>query len=436
MTRSVEKVAIIGAGPGGLAAARVFLANSNFDIVLYERSQNVGGVWYYPPNAPHKDTAMYDELETNLCKEIMQFSGFPFPETAPTFPNRTHVEDYLQAYFHTFIEPNSRVDVRQGCNVERLEKINGSWHIYAKHSLQAVDYVVVANGHFDVPYIPWHLPGLEQWISQDPMSILHSKGFESCKFSRGKNVLVVGNGSSGSDITNQVSTTANHVFHSVTDISKTNWEANTAVTAVTTISELDYAHERSVRLQDGSILTHIDYIIWATGYMYDLPFLRSYRPLILGADCDSKPARRLYNVWEQLAFTEDPTLAFSLLCKNVVPFPLAELQAAVMVKVFKGELEVPPSGGQAALSGESPSDAANSSKDYHSLITPRDIEYCRELQALLDAHDSADDPFQPVRWDERMAALRYQTGAMKQERTKLLVKNAKGFREQNQPYRL
>lgn len=69
---------------------------------------------------------MYDELETNLCKEIMQFSGFPFPETAPTFPNRTHVEDYLQAYFHTFIEPNSRVDVRLGCNVERLEKINGS----------------------------------------------------------------------------------------------------------------------------------------------------------------------------------------------------------------------------------------------------------------------------------------------------------------------
>lgn len=122
--------------------------------------------------------------------------------------------------------------------------------------------------------------------------------------------------------------------------------------------------------------------------------------------------------------------------QNVVPFPLAELQAAVMVKVFKGELEVPPSGGQAALSGESPSDAANSSKDYHSLITPRDIEYCRELQALLDAHDSGDDPFQPVRWDERMAALRYQTGAMKQERTKLLVKNAKEFREQNQPYRL
>lgn len=434
MTRNTGKVAIVGSGPAGLAAARAFLLNSDFTVFLYDRNPEVGGVWYYPPEAQRRTTAMYDELETNLCKDIMQFSGFPFDESVSTFPSRVQVQDYLEKYYQTFIEGQSRVSVKLGCNVDRVEKIDGHWLVQSGGQVQEVDFVVVANGHFDVPYVPSNILGLEQWIAHDANSVLHSKNYDSCELYRDKNVVVVGNGSSGSDIANQVSSVAKHVYHSVPDVGKTQWNENPVVTAVPVISNLDYANSKSVTFEDGKVVGDIDSIIWATGFFYDIPFLETYRDKVLGDDGSRRPTERLYNLWKQIVFTEDPTLAFSLLCKNVVPFPLAELQAAVLVKVFTGEVEVPPS--EATASAFAPSLASVAPKDFHSLITPRDIEYYRELQAILDAHGGTEDPLQPVRWDDQMAALRYETAILKQERTKKLVERAIKLRQQGKAYYL
>lgn len=82
----VKRLAIIGGGPGGLAAARVFLKNApNFEIDLFERDRTVGGLWHYG-DQKRQGSPMYDHLETNISKHIMKFSGFPFPEKVPTYP--------------------------------------------------------------------------------------------------------------------------------------------------------------------------------------------------------------------------------------------------------------------------------------------------------------------------------------------------------------
>jgi cation diffusion facilitator CzcD-associated flavoprotein CzcO len=45
---SVNRVAVIGAGPCGLAAAKYLSAQKAFDtVVVYERQTEVGGVWNY-----------------------------------------------------------------------------------------------------------------------------------------------------------------------------------------------------------------------------------------------------------------------------------------------------------------------------------------------------------------------------------------------------
>lgn len=59
-----EKVAVIGAGVSGLAAAR-HLIDYGLDVTIYERSAKAGGVWYVdhlslPPQA--------DPVEMRLTK--------------------------------------------------------------------------------------------------------------------------------------------------------------------------------------------------------------------------------------------------------------------------------------------------------------------------------------------------------------------------------
>lgn len=67
-------------GPGGLAAARVFSQSlPNFEIEIFVKDYDIGGVWHYPEQKSD-GRVMYDHLETNISKKLMQFSGFPFEE--------------------------------------------------------------------------------------------------------------------------------------------------------------------------------------------------------------------------------------------------------------------------------------------------------------------------------------------------------------------
>lgn len=46
MLPTVRKVAVIGAGPGGLAAARALKEEGDFEsITVFERTKHVGGTW-------------------------------------------------------------------------------------------------------------------------------------------------------------------------------------------------------------------------------------------------------------------------------------------------------------------------------------------------------------------------------------------------------
>ncbi|KAG6825284.1 hypothetical protein H0H92_004159 [Tricholoma furcatifolium] len=47
----IKKVAIIGAGPGGLVSYREFV-NAGFDVRLFERDYVPGGNWHYTDEAP------------------------------------------------------------------------------------------------------------------------------------------------------------------------------------------------------------------------------------------------------------------------------------------------------------------------------------------------------------------------------------------------
>lgn len=46
-SRRKKKVCIVGAGAAGLCAAKHLAENSNFEITVYEQTNDVGGTWVY-----------------------------------------------------------------------------------------------------------------------------------------------------------------------------------------------------------------------------------------------------------------------------------------------------------------------------------------------------------------------------------------------------
>ena len=427
MTKNQKTVCIIGGGPGGLAAARVLSKDfPEAKITLIEKEEDVGGVWYYPENNK-EGRVMYDYLETNLSKDLMKFSGFPFKDDVPFYPRKNQVFDYLKEYYQTYIKNHSNVDIELETEVINVDKNSDKWILTTKHAnsetVREFDFVIVSNGHFKEPKYPKDVSGLDSWLSNG--KAFHSKDFYNCEFAKDKKIIVVGNGSSGSDIANQISTVAAKVYVSVTNVEDFKDKNNDPEFIVEYIPKIKSVggDDSSVKLEDGRVIENIDYIIYATGYLYSLPFFASHiSEKLLKSDQSG-----ITNLWEQCVYKEDPTLGFLLLSIMVVPFPLAESQSTILSQVFQGNIDI---------ATVTPSrDEVEHEKNYgHNFPKLSDIDFYRELQDILDKHGS--NTFKPVVWDEVYEKKRKESAEVKQQRNEYLAKHAQKLHKENRPYYL
>ena len=86
-----SRVAIIGAGVSGLAAAK-HLAHHN--PIVFEASDSVGGVW---------NSCTYETTKLQSTRVDYEFSDFPWPNRdETTFPSYVEIIDYLEAYAKHF----------------------------------------------------------------------------------------------------------------------------------------------------------------------------------------------------------------------------------------------------------------------------------------------------------------------------------------------
>jgi hypothetical protein len=122
-----------------------------------------------------------------------------------------------------------------------------------------------------------------------------------------------------------------------------------------------------VRFADGKIETHIDAVIFATGYFYSYPFLSNLEPPIIS------DGFRTRDVYRHVFHIEHPTLAFSLLNMKVIPFPFMENQCAAIARVWSGRLNLPSRKEmrewERRVIGE-----RGDGKSFHVLNFPRDAE--------------------------------------------------------------
>lgn len=444
------RIAIIGGGPAGLAAAKSFgLLPANFEVDLFERNDKLGGVWLYSGKKPNglKDTEdisnpivgrnelfspMYKYLETNITGKLMQYANGKFPPDTFVYPTRQEVFQYLQEYSKTIPDVSQ---VHLSSNVLSVTKKNQIWEVKvenlknSENSIKQYDAVVLANGHFEVPYIP-KVKGLNSWHKKLPKSVTHAKYFNDPIEFANKNVLVVGSSSSGIDIAVQLSVKSKNVYVSNRTKSRGSELNKLRATVIGLITDYDFGNNRSITTAEGETFSDIDAVIFCTGYRYDFPFLKSYMDansvLSVGGDL-------VHELHKQMFYIPDPSLVFLVLPKNIVPMPLAESQAAVLSRVYSGKMKLPD---RETMTTEYFQELKNKGKEFHNLKFPADAEYCQMLQQWIEESDLSDYGLSAPIWDKERYQDRSQSGTMKSKRIAKVIDHANTLRAKGNNFEL
>jgi putative flavoprotein involved in K+ transport len=181
-TPADRPVYVIGAGPGGLAAAYALRARGIRAVVL-EKADQVGASW----------RGHYDRLRLHTTRRLSALPGLAIPRRFGRWVSRDDVVRYLEKYAeHHELEIVTGVEVHR---VERTEDGTG-WLLHASGGRELTgSAVVVATGHNHTPRIPdW--PGREGYGGE----FRHAGEYRNAEPYAGRDVLVVGIGNTGAEI--------------------------------------------------------------------------------------------------------------------------------------------------------------------------------------------------------------------------------------------
>ncbi|RDW93107.1 putative flavin dependent monooxygenase [Aspergillus mulundensis] len=411
LSTQIRRIAVVGAGPAGLAAVKYLLAENRFDTIdVFERRSHSGGVWNHSPAAlkeavptqvpqlsstqtleepvwlpkgasrndqePTFISPIYDTLDTNLPKELMTFGEKQFPSDEQDFPRHFIVKDYVRDYGKD-IERHIQFETQ----VLDIQKDSDAGWVVTTQSLRnettttaSYDAVVAASGHFDVPFLP-DISGIVSWNNAYPGVIIHSKFYDSPKPFSDKKVVVIGSSASGLDIGNQINEVCKGkvLASQRTDLYLSPSTATDKAYYPEIVEFLPPAtHERSVRFADGRIESGIDAIVFCTGFLYSFPFLSSLNPPVV------THGRRVENTYQHIFYIPEPTLVFPVLPQRIIPFPLSENQAAVISRVWSGRLELPSTTEMESWESSTVAQKGDSTA-FHLMPYPLDANYMNML---------------------------------------------------------
>ena len=183
-------VLVVGAGQAGLAiAAR--LRRMGVDALIVDRQQRVGDNW----RTRYHSLVLHNEIWANHLPYM------PFPPTWPTYIPKDMLADWLEAYA-AFMELNVWT---------ATEFVAGEWDDTARKwtarlrdsegqvRLLHPRHIVMASGVSSIPCRP-HIEGLAEFGGE----ILHASDFRSGQPYAGARVTVIGTGTSGHDIAQEL----------------------------------------------------------------------------------------------------------------------------------------------------------------------------------------------------------------------------------------
>lgn len=310
----------------------------------------------------------------------MGFSDLDWREDCQLFPQHEVVLKYLEEYS----APVQHL-IRFRMKVEDISlRHDGKWTVTfqgveQEESAQVFDAVLIASGHFDVPFVP-AVTGMENWHRAHPGCMTHSKFYRNPKDFAGKKCIVVGNSASGVDIGAQIMTTCKLPLLQSSK-SESFLQPDPSASKVEKPQITEYITEnRSVRFADGTIEPDIDSIVYCTGYLYSYPFLRSLDPPLITT------GEYVKNLYQHIFYRPRPTLAFVALNQKIIPFPVAEAQSAVIARLWSGRLDLPSEEEMQRWEQDTLRETAGG-RSFHVLQFPKDADYINMLHDWAVSRD-------------------------------------------------
>lgn len=192
-----SKIAVIGAGISGIAAANI-LKKNGFVPVLFEKHEKIGGVW----------STAYPEVHLQNIYTQYHLSDFDWSFQPDLHPSGEQIMRYLsEAVEHL------QLDVRLGHEILKMKEERDGWLLHYKNKdgihEEKFPYVILAAGQYtDGKHTP-HFPDQEQFKGQ----IMTERDITSLDAFNGKRVLVLGYGKSALDMTTLAAERSAQVHH-------------------------------------------------------------------------------------------------------------------------------------------------------------------------------------------------------------------------------
>lgn len=323
-------------------------------------------------------TGLYNDFMSNVPEQLMRFEDdtndygqerfTEEPEIAPLTDLRT-----IKYHLDSFIGENELEKCyRMNTSVEYVDKSGpDKWIVVAKRSdpqndfdewyVELFDAVVIANGHFQVPYVPFYMSKpdgqgvseteVHQFNKKYPGILVHVRDIdtwyhkvlpnyaESSKYHR---IVIVGKSFSCMDVLKRIihlQTLINLEIVISTDVPLMpentanpfywfdEWLSRTSKVTVKPqiIKFVNDSDTPSLKFADGSELGGVDSIIFATGYLYSFPFLSAklleqcrifVTPDPRNTDQQSSNVSRVTGLYLHTFSIADPTFTFAGISSN------------------------------------------------------------------------------------------------------------------------
>ncbi len=196
LDHSSLRIAVIGAGPAGLAAGHELLAKGFDNFTIYEATDAIGGTW-------HIHT--YPGLACDVWAHSYTFSYRPNPDWTASFVEQPEIEAYLQQCAREFgLEPHVRLNTRiakadyQQGGFWRLESASGETFEH--------DVIINAMGNQHTPLYP-DVPGMESFAGDS----FHATRWNHEVALAGKKIAVIGSAASAVQIVPELAKIAGHL---------------------------------------------------------------------------------------------------------------------------------------------------------------------------------------------------------------------------------
>jgi NADPH-dependent 2,4-dienoyl-CoA reductase/sulfur reductase-like enzyme len=180
---SEHHVIVVGAGVAGIASA-LALKDTGLQPLVLDAADRVASSW----------RSRYDSLRLNTWRGFSHLPRRPYPKGTPIFPSREELIGHVERH-----AGEDGMELRLGTRAERIERGDGGWIVHTDAGELRASQVIVATGLDQTPVVPdW--PGRGSFKGD----LLHSSEYRNPRPFEGKQVLVVGPGSSGMEIAHEL----------------------------------------------------------------------------------------------------------------------------------------------------------------------------------------------------------------------------------------